>query len=77
MTTTTDVLRQYARAMEHDWPAWAAGARVDLLVLADVIDRHGTVTLAADDLAALRASLDLCPDGAGHWTIHCRTSLPT
>ncbi|KQO98434.1 hypothetical protein ASF30_10255 [Leifsonia sp. Leaf264] len=74
-TTTASLLNEYGSALRGSWGGIdGRSEQTSLGWLAAAIDRYGNQELDEYTVADLRAQLDVCPEGAGHWTESCDSS---
>lgn len=70
MKTVADVIFSYGEAARGCYPDGRKVER-DMNKIALVLCRHGSHLTDEED-ARLRANVDLCPKGKGHWAWMCR-----
>lgn len=72
MTTTADLLDEYAEALRGSWGGIDGRNEQDKLgELSKAIVQYGNTELNEGAVLELRNSLDVCPFGEGHWTEYC------
>lgn len=72
MTTTADLLDEYARALSlHGGEIDGRAEQTPLNILAAAIRGLGNAELPQEEVENLRECLNLCPHGNGCWTEFC------
>lgn len=72
MTTTADLLDEYAQALRGAWgDIDGRGEKIALNTLSEAMRTHGTSSLYPSEVKRLREALDVCDKGLGHWTEFC------
>ena len=72
MTTTADLLDEYARALRGSWGGIdGRSEQTSLNCLSAAIRECGNAPLADAQVARLRDDMGVCPHGGCHWTYYC------
>lgn len=72
MTTTADLLDEYAQALRGSWgDIDGRSEQAALNTLSKAMRTHGTSDLEPSEVKSLRESLGVCDKGLGHWTEFC------
>lgn len=72
MTTTADLLDEYAQALRGYWgDIDGRTEQTALNILSEAMRTHGTAALEPGEVKRLRETLDVCDKGLGHWTDFC------
>ena len=72
MTTTADLLDEYARALRGSWgDIDGRSEQLSLNCLSAAIREYGSNPLDTSEVLSLRDALGVCPHGGGHWTEYC------
>lgn len=74
MTTTADLLDEYAQALRGSWGGIdGRGEKIALNTLSEAMRTHGTAALEPSEVTRLREALGVCDKGLSHWTEFCDT----
>lgn len=68
----SDVIREYATAMEQDcFETDTASVKYDLNIIADLLNYNGNMELNNYQAKDLRRTLGICEYGNAHWNDYC------